>query len=99
MSWFSEFVETFKPANEDDATARLFLAPDPVAGNFLIGGGDPEEGTPPPPGKSDAGTLLSMPSLTDSDRRTAKRKAQADLQRRGGRNSTILTGDPLGGGF
>lgn len=45
-------------------------------------------------------TLLnSMPSLTDSDRRTASRKAQAALRNRGGRASTILTDDPLGGGL
>lgn len=53
-------------------------------------------GSPPPPPPGD--TLL-MPSLTDSDRRTAARKAANDLRQRGGRASTILTGDYLGGGL
>lgn len=48
-------------------------------------------------------TLLTetdaMPSLTDSDRRSASRKAKARLLARGGRGSTILTDDPLGGGL
>lgn len=47
-------------------------------------------------------TLLTppgMPSLTDADRRTAARKSQAMLRARGGRASTILTDDPLGGGL
>lgn len=41
---------------------------------------------------------LLMPSLTSSDTRLAKRRSLASLLSRGGRASTILSGDPLGGG-
>lgn len=68
----------------------------PGGSGKLNAGMDP---TPPMP----ADTLLTaggMPSLTDSDRRTAARKARASLLARGGRASTILTdSDPLGGGL
>lgn len=44
-------------------------------------------------------TAEAMPSLTDSDRRTAGRKARSRILARGGRASTILTDDFLGGGL
>ena len=59
--------------------------------------GNPAPGPETPP--DTLLTALPMPSLTDSDRRTAARKAAARLRTRGGRASTILTDDALGGGL
>lgn len=104
MGWLQDFKEYVAPANEDDAMWMNFIAPNPAAGDVLVGGnffgkGPGPDGPPPGPGPGSDTLVTAMPSLTDSDRRTAARKTRADLLRRGGRASTILTEDPLGGGF
>lgn len=49
-------------------------------------------------GKIDAlAKAREMPSLTSSDTRLAGRRARASLLTRGGRSSTLLSQDPLGG--
>lgn len=75
----------------------------------------PTSGEAPPPktlGQTQAATaqdkaaairdpilINTMPDLNDTNSRSAARKRRAALLQRGGRNSTILTGDPLGGGL
>lgn len=105
MSRFGDFVRDLIPANEDDAYASMFISPNPFGIDAMYGTniftGKP--GDPPEAPAKPTETLLTsegMPSITDSDRRTASRKARASLLRRGGRASTILTDtDPLGGGL
>lgn len=103
MSRFGNFLEDLIPANEEDAAASNLISPNPfgmdaIYGTNLFTGKPGDPPSPPPPGKDDS-LLTAMPSLTDSDRRTAARKAAASLRKRGGRASTILTDDYLGGGL
>lgn len=100
---FRKFLEDADPF---EVQHRLFGDADLA---YKVIGGPARDHYKPSPGDGQGGgaagapeTLLTtvMPSLTDSDRRDAARKAKARLLARGGRASTILTdGDALGGGL
>lgn len=90
-------VKKRSDSDQDFLKDPLGMMQDPGRGPGFVDPTDPTKTVTP--AKSDTLlTSLPMPSLTDSDRRSAARKSMARLRARGGRATTILT-DPLGGGL